>query len=67
MSKKGSKGKAVERSFKTLREVERNYIAYVLDACGWHKSKAAKILGIDRTTLYTKIKRYNLRKKDDAK
>ena len=32
----------------------------VLDYTGWHKVRSAQILGIDRSTLYDKIKRYNL-------
>jgi DNA-binding NtrC family response regulator len=47
---------------KSLKEVERNYIAYVLDRNDWNKSKSAKILGIDRSTLWFKIKRYDIRK-----
>jgi transcriptional regulator of acetoin/glycerol metabolism len=47
---------------KSLREVEKNYIQYVLDKCDWNKMQSAKVLGIDRSTLYTKIKKYNLQK-----
>jgi DNA-binding NtrC family response regulator len=32
--------------------VERRYIARVIEACGGNKSKAARILGIGRKTLY---------------
>jgi len=46
----------------TLEEMEMRYINRVLDAVGWNKNKASKVLGIDRTTLYTKIKRFNLSK-----
>jgi two-component system response regulator HydG len=35
-----------------LEEVERRYIARVIKACGGNKSKAARILGIGRKTLY---------------
>ncbi len=35
-----------------LEEVERRYIARVIAACGGNKSKAARILGIGRKTLY---------------
>ncbi|MCH8535033.1 MAG: sigma-54 dependent transcriptional regulator [Flavobacteriaceae bacterium] len=40
---------------KTLREVEKKYIQKVLDSVGNNKSKAAKILGIDRKTLSNKL------------
>ena len=46
----------------TLEEMEMRYISKVLDAVGWNKNQASKVLGIDRTTLYTKIKRFNLTK-----
>jgi two-component system response regulator AtoC len=44
----------------TLDEVEKEYIRRVVEAVGWNKNRAAKTLGIDRTTLYTKIKKYGL-------
>jgi DNA-binding protein Fis len=43
-----------------LKEVEKVYIKRVLDQNEWNKLKAARILGIDRKTLYKKIKEYNL-------
>jgi len=48
---------------KSLKEVEKEHIAAVLDACDWNKKKSAKVLGINRTTLYNKIKRYDISKK----
>jgi DNA-binding NtrC family response regulator len=38
-----------------LRDVERRYVARVLTAVSGNKSNAARILGIDRKTLYRKI------------
>jgi len=46
----------------TLKEVERTHIAQILDQYDWNISRSAEALGIDRTTLYSKIKRYQLRK-----
>lgn len=43
-----------------LKEVESNYIKKVLEDNNWNKLKASSILGIDRKTLYKKIKEYNL-------
>ncbi len=43
-----------------LAEVEKRYIARVLSAVGGNKSTAARILGIDRTTLYKKLAQYKL-------
>jgi len=44
----------------TLQEVERAYIAEVLDYTRGKKSKAAEILGISRKNLLEKRKRYKL-------
>jgi DNA-binding NtrC family response regulator len=44
----------------TLEELERNYIAEVLDHTRGKKSKAADILGISRKTLLEKRKKYGL-------
>ena len=41
---------------RTLQEVEREYIKAVLVSVGDNKTLAANILGIDRKTLYNKIK-----------
>lgn len=44
----------------SLAEVEKRHISDTLDATGWNKSKAASILGIERSTLDRKIRRYDL-------
>jgi len=44
----------------TLSEVEREQIEKVLRLCSWNRSAAARILGIDRRTLFTKIQRHRL-------
>ena len=44
----------------TLKEVEKNYIAQILKENDWNISKCSKILNIDRSTLYNKIKRYGI-------
>jgi two-component system, NtrC family, response regulator AtoC len=44
----------------TLEELERNYIAEILDHTRGKKSKAAEILGISRKTLLEKRKKYGL-------
>jgi len=43
-----------------LKEVEKVYIKRVLEQNEWNKLKVAKILGIDRKTLYKKIKEFSL-------
>ncbi len=44
----------------TIREVEKAHIARVLKFTGGQVSKAARILGIDRRTLYRKIEAYKI-------
>lgn len=39
----------------TMEEVERRYILRVLDAVKGHRGQAAKVLGLDRKTLYRKL------------
>jgi DNA-binding NtrC family response regulator len=46
----------------SLDEVERAHILHVLEFCDWNQTRAAKILAIDRVTLYNKIKKYGFRK-----
>ncbi len=48
-------------SGKTLHEVERAHIERILVEAQHNLSRAAKILDIDRTTLYNKLRRYGLR------
>jgi len=44
----------------TLEDQEKRYIQWVLEKNGGNKSKAAKIMGIDRVSLWRKLKRYGL-------
>ncbi len=44
----------------TLEENEREYIGWVLDRVEGNKTKAAEILGIDRVSLWRKLKRYHM-------
>jgi transcriptional regulator of acetoin/glycerol metabolism len=45
--------------FVTLAEHEKQYILTVLEKVNGNKTKAAKILGIDRVSLWRKLKKYN--------
>ena len=47
-----------------LKGIEKTHIKKILDNNQWNIAKSAKILGIDRTTLYSKIKRYHIKKSD---
>ncbi len=47
---------------KSIKEVEKVHIAQILEENNWNIARTAKILGINRSTLYTKIKAYDIRK-----
>ncbi len=49
-----------DRSYQnpTLEVIERAYIMWVLQAEGGNKTRAAEVLGIDPSTLYRKLSRY---------
>jgi DNA-binding NtrC family response regulator len=46
-------------SFVTLDELEQAYISHVLNHSDGKKTHAAQILGIDKTTLWRKLKKSN--------
>jgi len=55
---------AVENGFsggQKLDDVERAHIERVLRECGGNHSRAARVLDIDRTTLYSRLRRYGLK------
>ncbi len=43
-----------------LRELEKRQILNALERTGWHRGKTAKLLGISPSTLYRRLKEYNL-------
>jgi len=45
----------------SLKDIEREYIKYVLNRTGNRKEAAVRVLGIDRKTLYRKEKLYGIR------
>jgi len=47
---------------KSIKEVEKVHIAQILEENNWNIARTAKVLGINRSTLYTKIKAYEIRK-----
>lgn len=52
-----SEGYPPEGSFPTLLEVEQEYVQRVLAHVAGNKSRAAQVLGIDRVSLWRKLKR----------
>jgi DNA-binding NtrC family response regulator len=49
-----------ERSVLTLVELEKNHIQSTLESLNGNQTKAAKLLGISRSTLWRKMKEYGL-------
>ncbi|RLC21853.1 MAG: sigma-54-dependent Fis family transcriptional regulator [Deltaproteobacteria bacterium] len=47
----------------TLAELERRYIEWVLEKFQGNKTRAAQIMGIDRVSLWRKIKRFKIEEK----
>ena len=45
----------------SMDELEKNHIQKTLHLCDWNKSKASQILGIERSTLDRKLKKYGLK------
>jgi DNA-binding NtrC family response regulator len=50
----------------TLEFIEKAYIQYVMTQTHGKKSEAAKILGIDSSTLYRKLERYQLKELESS-
>lgn len=47
---------------RSLKELEKTHIAQILEQHDWNISRCSEILKIDRSTLYSKMKRYGIRK-----
>ena len=52
---------------KVLEQPEREQIINVLKQVNWNRIRAAAMLGINRTTLYNKMKKYNISEKENNK
>ncbi len=51
----------------SLAEAEKRHVQSVLEAAGWNITQAARILDVDRVTLYNKIRKYDLARPEEAK
>ncbi|MBT5989594.1 MAG: sigma-54-dependent Fis family transcriptional regulator [Bacteroidetes bacterium] len=47
----------------SLEDLEKKYILQILSKYDWNISRSAKVLKVDRVTLYNKIKKYDLKRK----
>jgi DNA-binding NtrC family response regulator len=50
----------VESDSTNLDRLERDHVRSILEKCGWNKYRAAQLMGISRSTLYSKIKKHGL-------
>jgi DNA-binding NtrC family response regulator len=51
-------GAALDAGTPTLETLERRYIEKVLESCGGNRERTAKVLGINKTTLWRKLQQY---------
>ena len=61
----GARG-AAGRLKDALRDPERQLIVDALEQVAWNRKKAAELLGINRTTLYNKMREYQLLRRRDG-
>jgi len=45
--------------FPTLRDLEKDYISFLLEITDNNRAEVSRILAISRSTLYHKMRRYN--------
>jgi DNA-binding NtrC family response regulator len=50
-----------EDADQSISTVEKRHITEILKETSWRMTKASKVLGINRTTLYNKIKHYDIK------
>jgi len=61
-----SAGPGADHRMKSLEEIEKAHIRVVLNENQWNIVRSAQALGIDRVTLYNKIKKFALKKEGIA-
>lgn len=62
ISARDKQGRFKPTDLLSLGEIERKHILEVLSRNNWNIMKSCKVLGINRVTLYNKIKKYGLKK-----
>lgn len=55
----GQQARFPDAALVSLEQLEQEYITHVLERAGGKKTRAAEILGIDKTTLWRKLRRYD--------
>ena len=62
-SAQGAYASSAANSPTSLREVERQQILAALEQTNWHRGKTAELLGISPSTLYRRLRDYNLERR----
>jgi DNA-binding NtrC family response regulator len=57
-----TQAKAANGAPGSLAEAERAHVLAVLEANGWNITRSARVLDVDRVTLYNKIRKYELKR-----
>lgn len=55
---------APSSTVESLEDLEKKHIQLILEKYEWNISKAARVLGIDRVTLYNKLRKYQIEKQN---
>lgn len=58
--KRGKSEEKSEQNLLPLKEIEKDYILYVLKRMNWNKRKAAEVLGISLSTLKRRLKSWSI-------
>jgi two-component system response regulator HydG len=58
-------GPSIRPLKESLAEPEKQLILQALEALNWNRQETARVLDINRTTLYKKMKKYNLLTEED--
>jgi DNA-binding NtrC family response regulator len=58
---RGHRSAALKDPTQDLDCIEKEHIRSILERCEWNKYRAAKLMGISRSTLYSKIRKHGLR------
>ncbi|MFC2159028.1 sigma 54-interacting transcriptional regulator, partial [Acidobacteriota bacterium] len=59
-------GKTIPVPVPSLEMMEKDHVIRILRHTNWHKSEAARLLGVTRQTLDNKMNKYNISRKDPS-
>ncbi len=63
--------KGINEAIPNIKEIkiraEQKYIITILNTVNWHMTEAAKLMGINRSTLFRKMKKYGINKRNPDK